>query len=102
MTANEDQQRLARQRAAREMLAADVYAGALTNTFRGTRHEAEAVRLARLVADSAVDAAILRRGAHRSPSATRAADEARQVARLERQRADEAVERWFAETHSAG
>jgi hypothetical protein len=102
MTASRDQQRLARQRATREMLAADAYADALMNTFRGTPHEAEASELARLVADSAVDAAMLRRSAHRSPGAARAADEAQQMAQAERRRADEAVERWFAETDATG
>lgn len=79
------------------MLAANDYASALTNTFTSTQYEAEARELARLVADSAVDASVLRRGAHRSPGAEERAAEAQQVARRERQRAEQAVERWFAE-----
>ncbi|MFJ5989266.1 hypothetical protein [Lentzea sp. NPDC092896] len=55
-----------------------------------------------LVADSAVDAAILRRGAHRSSGAEEKAAEAQQVARRERQRAEEAIERWFAEEDVRG
>lgn len=102
MTANENQQRLSRRRATREMLAANDYASALTNTFIGTRYEAEARELARLVADSAVDAAILRRGAHRSSGAEEKAVEAQQVDRRERQRAEESVERWFAEEDVRG
>jgi len=75
------------------MLDADAYADALVNTFSGTRHEAEAKELARLIADSAVDASILQRGAHRS---TRS-EESAEAARAERQRAEKVVQLWFAE-----
>lgn len=100
MSTNE-QRRLSRRRATREMLEADAYAGALVNTFRGTRHEAEAEELARLVADSAVDASILQRGAHRDTRAAEHAEAARAEAKAHRQRAEEAVERWFTEDDRA-
>ncbi|MEU4445181.1 hypothetical protein AB0K14_23620 [Actinosynnema sp. NPDC050801] len=100
MTTNE-QQRLSRRRATREMLEADAYADALVNTFRDTPHEREAARLAQLVADSAVDASRLHRGADRDPRAAEGAEAARVKAKAERQRAEEAVQRWFDENNRA-
>ncbi|MDQ3403195.1 MAG: hypothetical protein M3548_07335 [Actinomycetota bacterium] len=97
MTIDDQQRRLFRQRAKREMLEADVYAGMLVDMFRGTRHEAEADKLAQRVADSAVDASRLQRGVHQGERA----DEARVAAKTERQRAEKAVERWFTEDKRA-
>lgn len=100
MTANE-QQRLSRRKATREMLEADAYADALVNTFRGTRHEHEAARLARLVADSAVDASRLQRGADRDARAAESAEAASARAKAERHYAEEAVQQWFKEDNRA-
>jgi len=97
MTIDEEQRRRFRRKASREMLEADVYAGTLVDMFRSTRHEAEAGKLAQRVADSAVDALLFQRGAHRNERAAERAEEARHAAKIERQQAEEAVERWFAE-----
>jgi hypothetical protein len=70
----------------RQMLTADVFADEMTKYFRGTKHETEARRLARLAADSAVDATHL---AHRLKKPN---PEAEASKRTERERAEQFVQ----------